>query len=774
MIIFFACISLLAAGLLGITFSVPLQAPALVLMGVAGLFAAIKLWRMEADEKLTRLGWHPYIWLQGLALVTIFFFVARAYWSPVQGLGTEDLMLILPAGLLYLVVGYNVGGKAGIKLRESIAWVVIFILLIHMGSCFLQLKGSEGYSLSMYFAGSFRATPTRITGMYGYYGSFANFAVIAGLLCMSLGVWGRYKYRLRVLIALCGMLALGLALWSQSRSAALSSCSGLVVFITLLFISLEQQGGSAKIWIRRTLLSLGVLICALVVFGGLWVFGQRGVDSLGMIFDSGIRVPLWAMAAEQWADNIFLGAGSRSFSYECFTYWGDGLDSGELSPEFVHNEYLQLLTDYGLIGFMLIMTLLFSHLVLGLRQVCRLSKKVGESGLQSGSNAMALAIAGSCGMVAMAVHICFDFPTHLLPNLLLMICCAVWILPLPLLRNTDSSNAVAVEAKQSSTCRFMAFMLSILAVGTIGLGGQQLWAGFPLIKNKIAKEDGPWKPEKVDHAIWIPALEESLRRAPQWRRYERLGTLHYTGAMRAVSPDSKERLMNLAEDCYLASLERHPYNLVVKINLAYLYIEQKQWHKADGLYAGMSEYAQARERRFRVHKKWGDMHLRWASDLVEKQAPNEVELHLVEAKRLYEASNDFAHYVYAHKWVPDYTRLLIAYAAFLGSENRYQEAQALYNEARHQKYWFNLQSHTKLNLHYAKHLYSHGRYLWHQREPGEAYVLMTKAEEALNDYQKFMKGEAGEVWNGQMLEVQEMIHFFEKTGISRESKSSGQ
>ena len=151
LIIFFACVSLLAAGLVGTTLSVPLQAPTLVMIGFAGLFAAIKLWRMRMDANLTRLGRHPYIWLQALALVAIFYFAIRAYWSPVHDLGIEDLMLILPAGLLYLVVGYNVGGKGGIKLRESIAWVVIFILLLHVGSCFLQLIGGGGYSLSMYF-----------------------------------------------------------------------------------------------------------------------------------------------------------------------------------------------------------------------------------------------------------------------------------------------------------------------------------------------------------------------------------------------------------------------------------------------------------------------------------------------------------------------------------------------------------------------------------------------------------------------------------------------
>mgnify|MGYP001133949388 FL=1 len=85
-----------------------------------------------------------------------------------------------------------------------------------------------------------------------------------------------------------------------------------------------------------------------------------------------------------------------------------------------------------------------------------------------------------------------------------------------------------------------------------------------------------------------------------------------------------------------------------------------------------------------------------------------------------------------------------------------------------------MQIHTKLNFYYAKHLYAQGNYLWHQRMPEKAYDLMIKAKEALNKHQELMNGEAGEMWNRQMRKVQEMIHFFEETGISRESKSLGQ
>ena len=760
--------------MIGITLSVPLQAPAVLLLGLAAVFVAVSVLQSgrktcgEQAEQKTRC-----FWLLGLSLISIVYFVTRAYLSPVRDLGIEDLMLIIPACSLYLIAGYALTGKDGIKIRQVLAITVILLLALHVLYCLFQFNGVEGYSLARYFEGSTRSSSKQVTGMYGYYGSFANFAVIAGLLCVSLGVWGRLTFSVRGAVFLLGIAALGLAIWSQSRSAVLSLCPALIVFMLMLIVSCKQQGENVQRWVKRAGFVLGIIMLSAATLGGFWVFGERGVKSFAMIFDSGVRTPLWAMAGDQWVDYPWIGAGSRSFSYLCNTYW-HGLNSGELNPEFVHNEYLQLLTDYGIIGFLLITTLLISHLVLGLRQVSRLSEKVGENGLRRGSNAMALAIAGSCGMVAMAVHICFDFPTRLMPNLLLMICCAVWILPLPSLRNTNSVKDLASELQRISMCRLIALMLLALGIGAIGLGGQQLWAGLPLIKNKIAKEDGAWKPELVDRDMWIPVLKESLKRAPHWTRYQRLGSLYYIEARESESPEQKEHFLGLSKKCYLASIERHPHNLISKINLADIYNEQKQWHKAEGLYTEMSEFARARERRFRVHKKWGDMHLRWASDLMEKQASNEVEIHFAEAKRLYNASYDYALYYDVDKWVMQYTRLLIGYANFLGHENRYEEAQTLYDEARQQGISRNMQIHTKLNFYYAKHLYVQGNYLWHQRMPEKACDLMIKAKEALNKHQELMNGEAGEMWNRQMREVQEMIHFFEETGISREAKSLGQ
>lgn len=765
-VIFFVCISLFAAGLMGITLSVPLQAPSLIMMGFAGLFTAIKLWRVRVDAKVTRLGSHSYIWLQGLALVAIFYFALRAYLSPVRDLGIEDLMLIIPASSLYLVAGYALTGKDGIKIRQGLAITVILLLALHVLYCLFQFNGVEGYSLARYFEGSTRSSSKQVTGMYGYYGSFANFAVIAGFLCLSLGVWGRLTFAVRGAVFLMGMTALGLAIWSQSRSAALSLGPALIVFILMLIVSCKQQGENVQRWVKRAGFVLGIIMLSVATLGGFWVFGERGVNSFAMIFDSGVRTPLWAMAGDQWVDYPWIGAGSRSFSYLCNTYW-HGLNSGELNPEFVHNEYLQLLTDYGLIGFLLITTLLFSHLVLGLRQVSRLSEKVGENGLRRGSNAMALAIAGSCGVVAMALHICFDFPTRLMPNLLLMICCAVWILPLPSLRSTNSVRDLASELRRINMCRLIALTLSILALGAIGLGGQQLWAGLPLIKNKIAKEDGAWKPELVDRDMWIPVLKESLKRAPHWTRYQRLGALYYIEARECESLELKEYFLGLSKKCYLASIERHPHNLTSKINLADIYKEQKLWYKADRFYAEVSKTAGGREKRFRSHMRWGDMHLRWALNLIDEDQLSEVEEHMQEAKKLYNKSYELTPFSDA-KWTEGYIYLLISYAQFLDDAARYHEAETLYQEAMSHQAWRNTQVYTNLSLYYAQHLYEQGKDYWYKRQPEKAYKLMLDARDVLRQCEKATKSKGIDSWQHILTPIEEMIRFFEQTGISKD------
>ncbi len=146
---------------------------------------------------------HPWLW--GLSLVATLYFVLRACYSPVWDLAVEDLMLILPASCLYFLAGYAYGRKKGWEFHIWLVSVLLIILVLHIVAACLQLQGGDGFSFSGYLTSSVRPDGDSVTGMYGYYGSFANFAVITGLMCLSLGAWGRFGISLRVVFILLGL-----------------------------------------------------------------------------------------------------------------------------------------------------------------------------------------------------------------------------------------------------------------------------------------------------------------------------------------------------------------------------------------------------------------------------------------------------------------------------------------------------------------------------------------------------------------------------------------
>ena len=767
--IFFTCAGLLVAGVIGINWSVPLQAPAVIFFGLAALCASIPAfnsgkprWAPSAEGKASC------TWLPGLILVSISYFVMRACCSPVWDLGVEDLMLIIPAAILYLITAYAMRGKAGIALRQGLAGMVMLLLLLNIGACISQLQGGEGYSLERYFSGAVRRDPQYVTGMYIYYGSFANFAVAAGLLCLSLGIWGRMAISLRALIFLLGVAGLGLALWSQSRSAALGLCAGLAVFGVMLLISVARQSAALKKRMMIIVTSLGVLGLIGVALGAVWVFSQRGVKSFAMIFDNaGVRVPMWSMAAEQWSERPWVGAGSRSYSYECYLHWAPTLRYAEKEPVFVHNEYLQLMTDYGLVGLLLVLGVFILHGRTGTATVANLRQRLAPEGLKKGSNAMALAIAGMSGMTAMAVNICFDFRTHLLANLLLLVCCAVWVLPLLSSKSKVREGEAVVGEGQNKKNWILSLMLFILGLGAITLGGQQLWAGLPLLENRAAKEAGTWEPQEVDREVWIPMFEASLARAPQWRRYQRLSTLYMIESAEAQSPEQKQEALGLAEEACIASIERHAFSPIARINLASVYAQQLRWKQADAMYASASDRAKVREPWFGMHTQWGELHYAVALSKWHEGNKEEAHFHFTKAVDLFKMSNDYGVNGGEFGWQTKYGQCLIAYASFLDDQSSWQEAEVIYELAGKIAGAPSIQKKTRVNFHRARHFYRHGKALWQQRRPEDAYQMMLRAEKHMIQDKKYASIPTDDSWEGQMQQIQEVIRFFKLTGVAK-------
>ena len=760
------------AGLFGITLSVVPQTPAVVVAGISAVVASIYLMSQHARgiagfsrEK------SPYAWLPIFAVLAICYFVARAWFSPVKDLGVEDLMLIIPAGIFYLLAGHALTGKQAIKVRLGLAWVVILLLVLHVISGLMQVYGGEGFSIVFQFLGATRVSEGHVTGMYGYYGSFANYAVMAGLLCLSLGVWGRFVFSVRSLFFILGLGSLFLAVISQSRSAVLSMFVGLGVLSALILLSLVHQNAQTKKWAIRVIGVTMLLTLVGAVAACFWVLKIRTTGDaeggLNPIFDSVARLNFWPMAYDQWIDYPFFGAGARSFSYECFVYWNPNLSGAHANPEFVHNEYLQLLTDYGLVGFLIIITALVVHCHIGWSQARKLAVKIGGDGFKKGSNAMALTLAGASGMAAMGVHICLDFPTHLLANLLLFICSAIWVLPIVRTRLQGQAHVSAGWLRLDFKSLTVILCLFVLGVGAISIGGYQLWAGVPLIEQRMVKEDGAWKPYQVDRSAVIDMLEESLSRAPRWQRAKRLAIMYKIEADEAAQPQAKEKLYAMAEAACLASIKRNEYDLIPKINLAAIYTSQFRYAEADNAYAEISQRAKVREPRLMMHTHWASLRHRMAIMSAGKGESEAAEMHFQKASNLFEFSKDAGGTMRRNNWKQEYSLCLLSYAILLDEQSRFEDAHNIYVRAEEVQKESRLLAEAEFYYYRARHYYGHGLALWHDRQPEKACQMMSLAEQSMQRNRQYSSDKEWSSWGEQMKQIQKFIGFFKMTGIAK-------
>lgn len=732
--------------LLGLSLSISLEAPGAIVIGFAGLLGCISFLKM----KEVRVG---SIWLLVVGLVAMVYFVIRSAMSPVQELGHEDLMLILPAGILYLTAGYAVAEESGVRLRQALAWVVVSVLLLHIGSCLCQLNGEEGYSLSFHYTGAKRSGDGRITGMYSYYGSFANFASIGGLLCICMCIWGEYRRSIRIFLGVVGVIALVFCVMSQSRSAAFGLALGSVV-IPVCFCSLirNQSDRSArrKNIVIGVILGSGVLVSAAVA---IWVFGERSLGEskgLEVIFDSGVRLQFWAMAVEQWAEFPLFGGGSRSFSYLCFQFWSPNLGTESGNPEFVHNEYLQLLADYGVIGFGLIILLILGHCYVGIRQIKNLSNVVKGNEVLS-AKTLAYTIAGLCGIVTMSIHIVFDFRTHLQSNLLLLVVCAVWVLPVGQFQPKEQ------RAGSRALWYFAALILGCYALSSVWLGGLQWYAGMPLIKARVAKEDGSWSIGERDAASWEHALKQSLKRKPDWRRSQRLGALILYQAMKKEG-DERNQALSRAADAYRESIRRHRENPVALVNVASILTQSGRFEAADAAYKEAVQYAEAREHWFRTYVLWGELHRYWARELRAKNKDEEALVHYDRCIELYLKSKDIAK-PHDKEWRKSYIAMCIEIIYYLNRLEKFSEAGDMITQCEREG------GRGRMLRVRADYELKYGEYHWYNRRPSQAMTLFYQAQNHYALCKKWNKEAVDEDWQKNYSRVKGLLRFLKKAGI---------
>lgn len=386
----------LLAGLVGTETRLLFFWPTCLFLGLAGI-------GVVAGPRV-RVPYPPSDICLGSALLVAVYFGIRALCSPVVEHAREDFFVI-GASLASYVMMSTVAARPG----GRIVFLMV-LLLLAIGNLVVGLihfGGNWDFHVVPQFVRSFEEG--RIGGFYNnpnHLAAFFSLVVFTGLgqLC-----FGRGSATWRLVLGFVIVSAtLGMAL-TISRGALLALGLGGVAFAGM---------GTWMVWKCHRHLA-GRLLSACVVLGlvlgaVLWKVNEnylrkRVVDQSA---SQDVRADIWKAALMQHTEQPLIGTGARSFYEGGVRHRQPGVEAWVGEPEFVHNEYLQALADYGWIGLGLLLVALGVHLQNGWSYVRWYVKECFPRTGSLLSARLALAIGAFSAVLASAVHAVVEFQWH--------------------------------------------------------------------------------------------------------------------------------------------------------------------------------------------------------------------------------------------------------------------------------------------------------------------------------------------------------------------------
>jgi len=270
------------------------------------------------------------------------------------------------------------------------------------------------------------------------YGQFVNKNHFAYLMEMAFGLGlgiilgsGVKRDRLMVYVAVLLPIWTSLVL-ANSRGGVLAMIAQIVVAV-LLLTSVQKIAQSFAL--RAVLL---IVLVAGVVLGTIWVGGDRlatnfenaSSELASDTLRQGVsRNEIWRATFKMFAAHPILGVGLGGY-WIGITAYHDA--SGLMTPQEAHNDYLELLSSGGVIGF-----------ALGVWFVVAVVRKARENLTGATGYMRAVRFGAILGIAGVAAHSLVDFGLHIIVN-------AVVFLTLIMLATTEFSHAKAQSRKVES------------------------------------------------------------------------------------------------------------------------------------------------------------------------------------------------------------------------------------------------------------------------------------------------------------------------------------
>ena len=366
-------------------------------IGVAALWA-LRLWVSPKPQFL----WPPIVWP---VLAFTLYAIGRYLTSDIEYASRHEFLQVLVFTLLFLAIINNLYNQ---DMTQTISYTVIAVAM-----------AASSYAVAQYLTHSTRVWTEMSPDIGRASGTFLSPDHFCALLEMTLPLLlsillvGRVKALTRVLLGYSLLVILAGVSVTFCRAGWISSMAGMLVVLLILLGNRHHRKFAAIILV---LLTGGGILFVTRFLSHTLTYMQRVATAKGEVnLDIFLRIKIWTAGLRMWLDHLWWGVGPGLFDWRFDEYRPQSV---QLRAGWAHCDYLNLLTDWGLVGGLLVLAgivLCLSGIVLTWRRV-RLSDSDFGTGL---SNRYAIFLGSLGGLAALAIHSLVDFSLHVPADALL-------------------------------------------------------------------------------------------------------------------------------------------------------------------------------------------------------------------------------------------------------------------------------------------------------------------------------------------------------------------
>ena len=360
---------------------------------------AVRLWISPKPQLL----WPPLGWV---VLAFTLYAIARYLTADIEYVARQEMIQVLMYAFLFFAIVNNL-------YRQEFSQVISFTLV------FLAM-GIAGYAVFQYFTHSpyvwnyYEALyPGRGTGTFISPNNLAGFLEMILPLAVAYILAGRITPVMRILLGYSALvIAAGIVVtFSRGGWAA-----GGLALLALLGILISYRQHQLPAFLLLVFLIGGGAIFTAKYLSKTTSYVQRMDETMnnGKV-ELQLRSDLWQAAAQMWRDNFWWGAGPAHYNYRYPAYRTERM---QLQPDRAHNDYLNLLADWGTAGGLITLAglTLFGT---GLWQTRNHVRRVEKDFSHGYSNRFAFFLGAAAGLLALALHSIVDFNLHIPANAIL-------------------------------------------------------------------------------------------------------------------------------------------------------------------------------------------------------------------------------------------------------------------------------------------------------------------------------------------------------------------